>query len=74
MAYPVAAGKFINVIAYVSHPEGAGTRFEGAIVVDVSPEELYRIYDGWETDVLSIIEVDIHCISAARCNTQVLTQ
>lgn len=74
VAYPVAAGKFINVTAYVSHPECAGTTFDGPIVVDVSPEELYRIYEGWETDVLSIIEVDLHCPSTTRCNTQGLTQ
>ena len=73
VAYPVAAGKFINVTAYVSHPECAGTLFDGPIVVDVSPEELYRIFEGWETDVLSIIEVNPHWTSSTRCNTQELT-
>lgn len=57
VTYPVAAGKFINVVAYVFHPERAGTPFDGPIVVDISSEELYRVYEGWETEVVSIIEV-----------------
>ncbi|KIK34329.1 hypothetical protein CY34DRAFT_26880 [Suillus luteus UH-Slu-Lm8-n1] len=56
VSYPVAQGTLINVVAYVTDEEKAGTSFEGHWVSTVSPEEVQEPYRDFEPAVKQLLE------------------
>ena len=52
----------MNVAAFVSWPEKAGTRYEGKMVEETSPEVLMQHYAGWEDEVQQILQASADCV------------
>jgi salicylate hydroxylase len=57
MAYPIAGGKLVNVVAYVADPSKEGTRFDGKWETPTTSDEVTAHYEGWESQALSITKV-----------------
>jgi salicylate hydroxylase len=57
MAYPISRGRFINFVAFESHPHEEGTRFDGFWVGDVDPSYVQSLFQGWEKEVGDIVQV-----------------
>jgi hypothetical protein len=46
---PIAGGRFVNMVCFVSDFSKAGTQYPSeSWVTDVQPEELMHYYTGWE--------------------------
>ncbi|KAG1737520.1 uncharacterized protein EDB91DRAFT_1249644 [Suillus paluster] len=56
VSYPVSQGTQINITAYVSDDQKAGTHFEGRWVSDVSLEEVEKAYEDFEPGVKSLLK------------------
>ncbi|KAF8621275.1 hypothetical protein AX15_007931 [Amanita polypyramis BW_CC] len=56
VSYPLAEGRFINVVAFVHDENREGTQHEGPIVTDVPRTEMLSIYNGWEPEVQALLE------------------
>lgn len=56
VSYPVSQGTLINVVAYVTNEEKAGTPFEGRWVSTVSHEEVQEIYRDFEPAVQNLLK------------------
>lgn len=56
VSYPLAQGTHINIVAFVSDEQKAGTPFEGHWASDVSPEELEEAYQDFEPDVKHLLK------------------
>ncbi|KAG1752199.1 hypothetical protein EDB19DRAFT_1627833 [Suillus lakei] len=56
VSYPVSQGTQINVAAFVSDEQKAGTNFEGRWVSDASLEELEEAYQDFEPDVKRLLK------------------
>ncbi|XP_006456323.1 hypothetical protein AGABI2DRAFT_239564 [Agaricus bisporus var. bisporus H97] len=56
--YPVSGGKFINVVAVTRDTSNNTGVWEGPWKVEVTQEELFRAYQGFDEEVLALI----HCI------------
>lgn len=59
MVYPVSGGKFINVVAIVHDNPTNTTVWEGAWRTDVSQNELFEQYKGWDEEVQALIRVSV---------------
>lgn len=57
IAYPISQDQLVNIVAFVSDMTKEGTIYEGATVVDADQEEFLSQYNGWEREVITIIEV-----------------
>jgi salicylate hydroxylase len=57
IAYPISRGRFINFVAFESHPQEEGTQFKGPWVVVEDPSYVQGLFQGWEKEVGDIIEV-----------------
>ncbi|KZT63440.1 FAD/NAD(P)-binding domain-containing protein [Daedalea quercina L-15889] len=55
ISYPIAQGKLINVVAFVTQPDGEGTRYDGEWTREASKEELINAYAGWEPLVAQLL-------------------
>lgn len=47
----------MNVVALASRPELEGTSYNGTWVVGCSKEELLQCFEGWEPEVMVMLEV-----------------
>ncbi|EIN03564.1 FAD/NAD(P)-binding domain-containing protein [Punctularia strigosozonata HHB-11173 SS5] len=56
MAYPIASGKMINVVAYVSDPSKEGMPFPRKWETPATSEEVLAEYEDWEPQALAIIK------------------
>ncbi|KAH8111745.1 FAD/NAD-binding domain-containing protein [Phellopilus nigrolimitatus] len=56
VAYPISHGRFVNVAAFCTMPEKEGTNFEGKMVEDASQAVLLEQFDGWEEDVMQLLQ------------------
>lgn len=56
VSYSLAQGTQINIVAFVSDEQKAGTPFEGHWVADASPEELEEAYQDFEPDVKCLLK------------------
>lgn len=57
VAFPIANRKFVNIVAFVTTPEGEGTKYEGEWMREASKQEVMDAYAGWEPLVMQLIEV-----------------
>ena len=57
MAYPISRGRFVNFVAFESHPHEEGTHFGGPWVTDVDPSYVQGLFRGWEKEVGEIVQV-----------------
>lgn len=57
MSYPISQGTLINIVAFVTIPEGEGKEYGGPVVIDVPKKEILDQYKGWETDLLTLLNV-----------------
>ncbi|KAF9524405.1 salicylate hydroxylase [Crepidotus variabilis] len=69
IAYPISKGKYVNVVAFKSQHELEGSKFDGSWVCPVDKSEYVRMFEGWEPEVLSLLECvekplrwAIHCV------------
>ncbi|KAG1745182.1 hypothetical protein EDB19DRAFT_1906310 [Suillus lakei] len=56
VSFPVSQGTQINVVAFVSDEQKAGTHFEGHWVSDVTLEEVEEAYQDFEPDVRRLLK------------------
>ncbi|KAJ8597696.1 FAD/NAD(P)-binding domain-containing protein [Rhizopogon salebrosus TDB-379] len=56
VAYPISKGTMINVAAFVSDKQKAGTPFEGRWVSEVSREEIEKAYQDFEPAAKSLLK------------------
>ncbi|KAI0316051.1 hypothetical protein OF83DRAFT_1060972 [Amylostereum chailletii] len=56
VTYPISRGELVNLVAFVTVPDGYGKEYEGRWVHDVPPDELREQYAGWEPEVSSILQ------------------
>lgn len=47
----------INIVAFVSNPEKEWTPLEGKIVEEKSHDEILKMYEGWEPEVIQLLQV-----------------
>lgn len=59
VANPISRGAFINVAAFVSWPEKAGTTYEGKMVEETNEEVLMQHFAGWEDEVQQLLQVSV---------------
>jgi salicylate hydroxylase len=80
MAYPIASGKLVNVVAYVSDPSKEGTRFDRKWETPTTSDEVTAHYEDWEPQALAITKVSdesplsltYKCLpSSTKCMTKV---
>lgn len=57
VVYPISVGKVINVGAFHSRPDLAGTKFPGPWVTRVTETDLIKAHEGWEPEVRAILDV-----------------
>ena len=57
MAYPIANGKLINMAAPVVRPDQFGTKHDGPMTGECSPQKLLKEFEGWEDDVQALLQV-----------------
>ncbi|TFK35822.1 FAD/NAD(P)-binding domain-containing protein [Crucibulum laeve] len=57
VTYPISQGRLVNVAAYYSEPQNEGTTLQGAVVSDVSKEEMLSKFEGWEDEVISLLKL-----------------
>lgn len=59
VAFPISNlnRKFVNIVAFVTKPEGEGTKYEGEWMRESSKQEVQEAYAGWEPLVMQLIEV-----------------
>lgn len=53
----MAQGTLINIVAFVSEPAAEGTPFGNPWVADVTKGDLLAQYAGWESEVLTLLNV-----------------
>ncbi|KAJ3565484.1 hypothetical protein NP233_g7603 [Leucocoprinus birnbaumii] len=58
VVYPISGGKYVNVVAAVHDNSKEGTVWEGEWKQDVSQDEFYSRFSGWEEEYQTLI----HCI------------
>ena len=63
VSYSISKGSVVNVVAFASRPKLEGTSYDGEWVVRCSKEELLKCYDGWEPEVVDMLQVSHHCPS-----------
>ena len=57
IAYPISRGRFVNFVAFESHPQEEGTHFDGIWIADEDPSYVQGLFQGWEKEVVDIIQV-----------------
>lgn len=57
VSYSISRGSIVNVVALASRPELEGTSYNGTWVVGCSKEELLQCFEGWEPEVMVMLEV-----------------
>ena len=70
VSYSISQGKLINLVAFVTVPDGEGKPLTGPTVMDVSKQELVEHFKGWEQEAQDLLDVSIPCIvraSGAYC-------
>ena len=55
--YPIACGTLVNFAAFRSRYDKENTTFNGDWVQDVSREEFFTDFAGWEPEVHNLIQV-----------------
>ena len=58
--YPISCGTLVNFAAFRSRYDKENTTFNGDWVQDVSREEFFADFSGWEPDVHNLIQVCDH--------------
>lgn len=60
--YPISRGQLINVVAFVTIPQGAEKHltYPGKWVQEATIEEMKEAYSGWEPEVQALLDVRIH--------------
>lgn len=62
--YPISCGTLVNFAAFRSRYDKENTTFNGDWVQDVSREEFFADFTGWEPEVHSLIQVCDYPISS----------
>lgn len=59
--YPISRGQLINVVAFVTVPQGAEKhlKFPGKWVQEATVEDMKEAYAGWEPEVQALLDVGI---------------
>ena len=57
MAYPISRGRFVNFVAFESHPQEEGTHFGGPWVADTDSSYVQSLFRGWEKEVGELVQV-----------------
>ena len=57
VAYPISHGTLINVAAFHSWPDKAGTKYNGKMIDEHTTEVLVNSYAGWEEEVIQLLKV-----------------
>lgn len=55
--YPIMQGQYINTIQFVTDPTKEGTYLSTPSVVDLSEDDIPKMYSGWEDDAQCIVKV-----------------
>jgi len=65
MAYPISRGRFVNFVAFESHPHEEGTHFGGPWIADVDPSYVQGLFHGWEKEVGEIVQVSARSLATS---------
>lgn len=58
MSFPISRGEFINLIGFVTVPDGEGGKLEGPSVKDVPTDEMIENYlSTWEPEIKQLMSV-----------------
>lgn len=63
--YPISRGQLINVVAFVTIPQGAEKHltYPGKWVQEATVDEMKEAYSGWEPEVQALLDVmNHHCV------------
>lgn len=59
VSYPISQGTLINIVAFVTVPGGEGTDHPGPAMIEVPKQEMLDQYEGWEPDLLTLLDVSL---------------
>lgn len=57
VSYPISQGRTINLVIFITIPDGEDTLLDGPAVVDATKEEVLEHYKGWEPEIQSLLNV-----------------
>ncbi|KAI5824529.1 FAD/NAD(P)-binding domain-containing protein [Schizophyllum commune Tattone D] len=56
VTYPVSRGRFVNVVPFYTDYSKEDTPFTGSYIGSATNEELLQVYDGWESEVMTLLK------------------